>query len=230
MFERLHGRVPVRVRVQFRSASSLLIAYSLNMSRGGMFIETAAPPEVGTTLELVVETAQTGPVTLQGRVTWRRPPEDRSGPPGIGIEFDAMSDPLGATIDQLVAAFTGVNILLFCRDARERETLKRMLLSVVTAAEVVCAEAAPLCQKLCDESIDLLVVEVDEDVEGALAVAGHARGLDSAIPVVALTADDAVAERLRAAGVSERVGNPPPLADLAHAVIRALGRPSVIAV
>jgi type IV pilus assembly protein PilZ len=228
MFERVHGRAPVRVRVQFRSASSLLVAYSINLSRGGMFLETATPPEVGTALDLVLESAGGVPVPIRGRVTWRRAAADAGGPAGVGIEFDDLSDALGATIDGLVARFTGVNILLFCPDARERDTLRRMLRSAVTAAEVVAPEALTLCEALCDETMDLVVIEADEDGEAAARLARTASDQAPPIPVVVLTSDDAVAGRMREVGAGERVGNPPAMADLSRAVVRALGRPSLV--
>lgn len=228
MTERLHGRVPVRVKVQFRNASSFLIAYSLNLSRGGIFVETTNPPEVGSLLELEFDAPQAREIVLRGRVTWRRAVGDADGPVGVGIEFDDVTDSLGEIIDRLVAEFAGVNLLLYCHDARERETLRRMLRSVFAAAEVVAAESAAVCGQVLEDSIDLLVAEADDDVDGALRVIGLASGLASPVPVVVLTSDDELAERLRQAGAIDRVGNPPSLAELSRAVVRALGRATTV--
>jgi PilZ domain len=40
MAERAHERMPYTVQAEFRTPSSFLVAYSVNLSRGGLFVET----------------------------------------------------------------------------------------------------------------------------------------------------------------------------------------------
>ena len=40
MTEREHERMPYSVQVEFRTPNSFLVAYSVNLSRGGLFLET----------------------------------------------------------------------------------------------------------------------------------------------------------------------------------------------
>ena len=47
MSDREHDRIPFSMQVEFRTASSFLVAYSVNLSRGGMFIETDAEVPMG---------------------------------------------------------------------------------------------------------------------------------------------------------------------------------------
>ena len=56
MSEREYDRMPYVVQVEFRTASSFLVAYSVNLSRGGLFIETPSdvPAGAGITVDLTV--------------------------------------------------------------------------------------------------------------------------------------------------------------------------------
>lgn len=101
------------VQVDYRTASSFLVAYSINLSRGGVFLETDVdvPPGARMTIDFLV--SNVGTTSINGVVAWRRGLEDpASGPPGIAVEFDDITPELGALIDHLVESFDGVRILL----------------------------------------------------------------------------------------------------------------------
>jgi uncharacterized protein (TIGR02266 family) len=228
MSERLHGRIPFCVKVKFRTASSLLVSYSLNLSRGGIFLETETDLEVGRELSLEFDAPQAGPVLIHGRVTWRRKVADEEGPVGLGVEFDDMSDVLGSMIDHLVSDFAGISVLVFCREAKEREALRRMLRAIMATVEVVGADSREVAETVLGDEVDLLVVEADTDIDDALALVAGAARLASPIPTVALTDDVALGKRLRAAGALDVINNPPSFAELQRAAVRAIGRPSLI--
>jgi type IV pilus assembly protein PilZ len=228
MNERVHDRVPFCVRVQFRNASSLLVAYSVNLSRGGVFLETEEPVQIGSEVTLQLEVARAGPVLLSGRVSWRRERPDRDGPVGIGVEFDDMVDTLGELIDSLVTQFSGITVLLLCPDSRARATLARQLRSIMSTAEVVGASDARVAMSLLDEEIDLAVLEADGDPDAALLVLERAQSLFSPVPSIVLAASDALRGRAREGGADEVVSNPPPPGELQTAVMRALGKPSSV--
>ena len=228
MDERVHDRVPFCVRVQFRNASSLLVAYSVNLSRGGVFLETEEPVDVGSEVTLQLEVPRAGPVLLSGRVTWRRERPDRDGPVGIGVEFDDMVDTLGELIDSLVTQFSGITVLLLCPDSKTRGMLARQLRSLMSTAEVVGATDARVAESLLDEEIDLAVLDADGDPDEALRVLARAQALFSPVPTIVLTASDDLRRRAREGGANEVVSSPPPLGELQTAVMRALGKPSSV--
>src|SRR5829696_1795965 len=105
MPEREHGRMPYSVLVEFRTASSFLVAYSMNLSRGGLFIETDADIPTGALITVDFNIPTAGQVSLNGVVSWRRGTEpvegQLDGPPGLGIEFQDVAPSLGSVIDKL---------------------------------------------------------------------------------------------------------------------------------
>ncbi len=228
MTGREHERIPYAVRVEFRTASSFLVAYSVNLSRGGIFLETdhAAPIGAEVTLQLAIPDAD--PLEVTGRVSWRREQEDDDGPPGIGVEFAAIGDEIGTLLDDLVAGFNGLTILLVCRDADDRATLTRLIRSIIAAADVVAAGDAHLAESLLDETIDLAIIEADFDPETAWRTISRARNLTPPVPTLVLISNPTLFARARAAGADEVTGNPPPFAEFQRALVRALGRPARI--
>ena len=226
MTGREHERIPYSVKVDFRTPSSFLVAYSVNLSRGGIFLETDQGPPIGAevTLELAVPDAR--PISLTGVVTWRREEQDNDGPPGIGVEFANIGDEMASTIDELVSDFQGLNVLLVCTNSEDRTSLTRLIRSIIATADVVAAGDARLAESLLDESIDLVVIEADFDAESAFNTIARAKQLDPPVPAVALVSNPTLRDRARAAGADEVAANPPPFAEFQRILVRALGRPS----
>ena len=226
MTGREHERIPYSVKVDFRTASSFLVAYSVNLSRGGIFLETDQAPPIGAeiTLELAIPNAR--PISLTGVVSWHRDLEDNDGPPGIGVEFANVGDAMASTIDELVSAFQGLNVLLVCTNSEDRTALTRLIRSIIATADVIAAGDARLAESLLDETIDLVVVEADFDAESAFNTIARAKALQPPIPTVALVSNPTMRERARAAGADEVAANPPPFAEFQRILVRALGRPS----
>ncbi|HRC58791.1 MAG TPA: TIGR02266 family protein, partial [Kofleriaceae bacterium] len=168
MTERVSQRIPYTVQVEFRTASSFLIAYSLNVSRGGLFLELDQEVPIGAAVTLEFVVPGIGNTAAEGVVTWRRGRGSADGPAGIGIEFQEVSEALGETIDQLVTAFSGLSIVLMTGERPDR-TLARSIKSIMSTAQVVQATDAQLAAKLLADDIDLVVVDIDGGVEGGLA-------------------------------------------------------------
>ena len=228
MGERVYDRVPICMRVQFRNASSFLVAYTVNLSRGGVFLETEEAFTVGSQIALQLEVPQAGPVLLNGHVTWRREQPDVDGPIGIGIEFDHMIEALGALIDQLVAQFGGITVLLVCKNSRDRVTISRQLRSIIATAEVVGASDAKMAESLLDDEIDLILLDGDTEPQSVMQVLQAAHSLFNPVPTIVMSAEDDVRMHARQSGASEVIANPPPFGELHSAVMRALGRPSAV--
>ena len=72
-------RVPIALEIEYRSAGAFLVAYSTNLSKGGIFIETSDPLPVGATLTLRLHAPNTKPCELQGSVAWTRSEATGSG-------------------------------------------------------------------------------------------------------------------------------------------------------
>jgi uncharacterized protein (TIGR02266 family) len=228
MTEREHGRMPYSVQVEFRTPSSFLVAYSVNLSRGGLFIETDADIPTGALVTVDFDIPTAGQVSVNGTVSWRRGGESPDGPPGLGVELIDLAPQLGALIDQLVSSFHGIQILVLSGDRQDRTSLARSIKSIMSTAEVMQAADANVATTLMSGEIDLVVVDIDFDVEGGLAALRAAKEQDPAVPSVALTANPNLHEYARAAGADEIVANPPPFAELQVVLVRALSKPVLV--
>jgi uncharacterized protein (TIGR02266 family) len=227
-YDREFDRVPYSVQVEYRTASSFLVAYSINLSRGGIFLETAQPAAIGTQVALQFAVPGAAPIAASGIVVWRRELEDADGPPGMGIEFQNVGPQLGPMIDDLVIAYTGISVLVVAGTTQDRTALTRLIRSIVSSAEVMSAADAHLAEALLDEAIDLVIVEADGDSTSALAAIRMAKQKPVPIPTVALTSSKRMREQARAAGADELASNPPPFAELQKVILRALGRPAAV--
>mgnify|MGYP006293412551 CR=1 FL=1 len=85
-----HPRAPIELKVEYRRLNTFFADYTRNISRGGTFIKTQKPLDVGTEFlfKLLVPTLEK-PIVLKGRVQWVIPPEQATEeePPGMGIKF-----------------------------------------------------------------------------------------------------------------------------------------------
>jgi len=221
--------MPYVVQVEFRTPSSFLVAYSVNLSRGGMFVETDAdiPVGAGVTIELAIPNA--GTIELDGLVAWRRVAEvGADGPPGLGVEFQDVAPQLGSLIDRLVTGFHGVQLLLLSGDRQDRTTLARNIKSIISTAEITQAADAQVAATVLTSEVDLAIVDVDFDLEGGLATLRAAKQQQPPVPTIALSSNAASREQAVIAGADELLPNPPPFADLQVVLVRALGKPLAV--
>jgi uncharacterized protein (TIGR02266 family) len=228
MSDREYDRIPYSVQVEFRTASSFLVAYSVNLSRGGLFIETDSEIPTGGLLGLDLLVPGAGLLSLVGIVAWRRGHDSPDGPAGIGIEFQDVAPQLGSAIDRLVSSFHGVQILLLSGDRQDRTTLARSIKSIISTAEILQAADANVAATLLTSEIDLAVVDVDFDPEGAVQTLRAAKLLSPRVPTVAITASPKLREYARAAGADEIATNPPPFGELQVVLVRALSKPASV--
>ena len=221
--------MPYVVQVEFRTPSSFLVAYSVNLSRGGMFVETDAdiPVGAGMTVELAIPSS--GTIELDGIVAWRRVAEaGADGPPGLGIEFQDVAPTLGVLIDKLVTGFRGVQILLLSGDRQDRTTLARNIKSIISTAEITQAADAQVAGTVLSGEVDVAIIDIDFDREGGLATLRSAQQQTPPVPTIALTSNAAYREQAVAAGATEILANPPPFAELQVVLVRALGKPLAV--
>ena len=92
---REYPRAPIELKVDYRRLNSFFADYTKNISKGGTFIRTDKPLDLGTEFVFALSIPQLKePVRLRGRVMWTTPQEkatDKS-PPGMGIRFQYASD------------------------------------------------------------------------------------------------------------------------------------------
>jgi type IV pilus assembly protein PilZ len=226
---RIHERIPYSVRVKYRTASSFLVAYSVNLSRGGLFLETPDPAEVGSEVSLQFEVPNSGPIQVRGTVSWRRDKEDSAGPAGIGVEFAPVLDDLSLLIDQLVGDFTsgqlGINILIVSSDRQDLSTLKRMVKSIIGSAQVVSAPDPHVAAALLEDELELAIIDGDGDQDGAMSALAAATSASPPVPVILLSSDAELRDQAKAAGAIGVTGNPPPFQEFRRLLVRCLGRP-----
>jgi len=91
-------RYEARLRVQFQSGNDpdkVLSDYSVNLSTGGVFIETSEPLPVDTPLNIeFILPVDNSVITCTGRVAWLNHPEaikNPNLPAGMGLQFMNMS-------------------------------------------------------------------------------------------------------------------------------------------
>src|SRR3954468_23429379 len=98
---REHFRAPIELKVEYKKINTFFADYTKNISKGGTFIKTAKPLDIGTefvfVLSLPTKTTTDGTDTqlkLRGKVIWvtteaqaqvAQDPDRRT--PGMGIRF-----------------------------------------------------------------------------------------------------------------------------------------------
>lgn len=88
--KRADPRAPIELKVEYRRLNTFFADYTKNISRGGTFIKTHKPLDIGTDFifKLYVPTLDE-PLRLEGKVQWIiNPGEEAPGEhPGMGIQF-----------------------------------------------------------------------------------------------------------------------------------------------
>ena len=226
MASRDYERAPGRLQVEFRSPTALLVAYTVNLSRGGMFIQSGSnlPPE-GAVLDLDITLPDRSVVGLQGVVTWQRPEANENGPRGFGVQFDTLAEELGGIVDRLVVGYSSISILVQCQDALDRKTLLRMIKSVIGTAEVEFVDNFEAAKTAVKISTDLVIVDADESLSAAADTVDLASA-ENRIPTIALAKDASTKEAILEAGANDVLSNPPSAAALRRAILQLLSTPA----
>jgi uncharacterized protein (TIGR02266 family) len=99
-------RLPVEVKVDYRSVGSFITDYSRNISNTGLFVRTSLPLAIGERVRLrLTLPGGAAPFALDGVVKWVSSLQNKSKhPPGMGIEFVDFDEKVAADIQKLVDA------------------------------------------------------------------------------------------------------------------------------
>jgi len=102
------GKAPLTMKIKFKSANleQFIERYSVDVSKGGIFIRTKEPQAVGTQLRFEFQLQDGAPLIVgEGTVVWNRSP-DPSKPsvaPGMGVRFDKLTPDSQERLEQLLA-------------------------------------------------------------------------------------------------------------------------------
>jgi uncharacterized protein (TIGR02266 family) len=105
---RSNRRLLLELEVTLQSDSNFYIGLTENLSNGGIFVATHLVQPIGTTVAMTLRLPNgKAPLALAGRVRWVREfSETLDAPPGMGIEFDTISEADTRTIREFLAART----------------------------------------------------------------------------------------------------------------------------
>jgi uncharacterized protein (TIGR02266 family) len=228
--DRQQKRLAIAVEVEYRTAGAFLVAYSVNLSAGGMFVETPKPLPIDTPLSLKFAVPGSESLEVQGIVAWVRDTPSTVGPAGMGVRFaDPLETRYGELIDRLVERFRGIHVLVFAPGTQGRGRLIRALRSMLSSAHVIEIADSTAFEEAMGREADLALIEFDEAEEAdALVALRLAKVGPRPMPAIVAAPDDELRNRARSLGADEVVTNPPAFTELQAAVIRALGRPSRI--
>ena len=114
---RTEPRLPIELKVEYKRLNSFFADYTRNISRGGTFIRTHKPLDIGTEFlfRMTVPKLQQ-PLVLRGRVQWVVKPDQVDGKgkqkePGMGIGFlyesEAERQSIRAAVERLMVDSLG---------------------------------------------------------------------------------------------------------------------------
>jgi type IV pilus assembly protein PilZ len=92
---RIADRHAIELRVEYRRLNTFFADYTKNISKGGTFIRTDKPLDVGTEFIFALAIPQLSePLRLRGRVVWTTTPDraNDESPSGMGIRFQYAED------------------------------------------------------------------------------------------------------------------------------------------
>lgn len=97
-------RLQHELLVAYRTVGSFITDFAVNISRGGIFINTREPASVGTIVRLIISLPDAAfPFDLTGRVIRVQPYDPQSDQmSGMGIEFMDVDDEKRARLERFV--------------------------------------------------------------------------------------------------------------------------------
>jgi type IV pilus assembly protein PilZ len=98
-------RHAITLRVDYKRMNTFFADYAKNISKGGTFIRTTKPLDVGTEFVFVLSIpGQPDHLQLRGEVVWTVEEEDadQDRPPGMGIRFRFAQESEKTSLEQFV--------------------------------------------------------------------------------------------------------------------------------
>jgi uncharacterized protein (TIGR02266 family) len=245
--DRKYERVPARLEVEFRNAGAFLVAYSTNLSRGGMFVESGDGEPLPVGHQIALRFAVPGEPTIEvvGVVAWVQAWSTSEHERGMGIRFEQLDDRHGELIDRLVGGFRGLRVVVMSADDSMMGQLARAVRSVIGSALVVETPNVEEAERALEEPTDLVLLDLalgledalDGDASNSLPGSSHgsaeallclrlAKAHQPPVPVLAIAHTEERRRLARELGADTVLSNPPSSAELSTEVLRLLGKPS----
>ncbi|CAN5368601.1 hypothetical protein BH09MYX1_BH09MYX1_27380 [soil metagenome] len=117
--KREEDRAAITLKVDYKRLNTFFADYTKNISKGGTFIRTSKPLDIGTEFMFVLSLpSQNEQLTLRGQVVWvtsdAQADEKAGKPPGMGIRFlftdDSERDAIHDFVERLMAEALGEHI------------------------------------------------------------------------------------------------------------------------
>jgi uncharacterized protein (TIGR02266 family) len=231
MADRRQPRLPISLEVAYRTAGAFLVSYSINLSKGGIFLETAAPLQIGEHVSLKFDVPGVGPLEVDGTVAWVRSGSHDGLPDGMGVQFNQLDQQYGEVIDEMVRGFVGLTVLVIAASPDRLALIGRYVRSIITC-EIIEATNASVAEVALDQGPDLVLVDLDLMPEMGLRCIRAAKERAAAqahpTPVILLAGDPRVRGAGKTSGADEALATPPSYHELQAAVIRMLSRPASV--
>lgn len=98
------GRAPITLRVDYKRLNTFFADYTKNISKGGTFIKTTKPLDVGTEFVFVLALPDSGQLELTGEVKWviAAGEATEEKPAGMGIQFVFQDDSERRKVEEFV--------------------------------------------------------------------------------------------------------------------------------
>ena len=103
--KRGENRAPITLRVEYKRINTFFADYTKNISKGGTFIRTTRPLEIGTEFMFVLSLPEAVELELKGIVRWVILEADgtEEKPAGMGIQFVYADDAQRMTVEAVVS-------------------------------------------------------------------------------------------------------------------------------
>ena len=97
-------RAPITLRVEYKRINTFFADYTKNISRGGTFIRTPRPLDIGTEFMFVLSLPESVQLELKGIVKWAVSETDATDdkPAGMGIQFVFVTDAERQAVESVV--------------------------------------------------------------------------------------------------------------------------------
>jgi len=235
--QRKDSRLPAKLEVAYRTQGAFLVSYSVNLSKGGIFLESTTPLPIGTEVTLRMDVPQAGAFDLIGQVAWVRDASPDGLPAGMGIQLHGLDERYGELIDRMVQDFMGLTVLVISEAAERLSLLARYVRSSMTC-EILEATNVVEVDNALSSTPDLVVLDIDSGPGrrpsslGLMTIESiKAQTVEgSATPVILLAGDLRTRELGKQAGADEVLEAPPSFAALQAAIVRTLSRPTKVEV
>jgi uncharacterized protein (TIGR02266 family) len=227
--QRRDNRLPAKLAFSYRTQGAFLVAYSVNLSKGGIFLESSEALPIGTEVTLQLDVADAGQIELVGQVAWVRQGSPDGLPDGMGIQLRELDERYGGMIDRMVEDFIGITVLVVAGTSDRLSLLGRYVRSIMTC-EILEATNQSEADAGLAAGPDLVVLDVDRSNDFGVHTVESIKQADETrmLPVILLAGDLRARELAKQAGADEVLEAPPSFAALQAAVIRTLSRPSKV--